>query len=316
MSVFKRGLSNSFVEALTDEYKRNDWWKKIVDDKALFIAIRNEYINVYYQGNSLLRLDYNKGKLSAKTHYKYLIKPNLKKNENCLIKTSDKMAFIPDGSKGVLDYYLTHNLSEIESIKKASTSYGGVEKEGIQKILNSNNNIIDLEIALTKKTEQNENDIEKYDQNSAKRIDFLAIQKSGNDSYELVFFEAKDYTNKELKAKGTNLPPVLKKQVPTYENLLTHYQNDIKESYKTVCQNLINLLPQNTFSKSVVDITNGANFDVNLEPRLVIFGFDDDQRRGTLFQERIEKLNDALGKNRVLLKGSPSEFVRGISYPK
>lgn len=313
MSSFKRGISSDFVAALNEEYERNSWWTKIVDDHNLFVAIRDEYINVYYKGNSLIRLDFNKGEFIAKTHYKYLVKPNLNKNENCLIKTTENMAFIPESSKGTLDYYLTKSLYEIESIKKASTAYGGIEKEGIQKILNSNINIIDLEVALTKTALQSEDDIDK---DSAKRIDFAAIHENAQSQFELVFFEAKHYSNKELRAKGNALPAVLKKQIPTYEKLLDQYESDIKTSYKRVCKNLIDLLPNRSFTKSIIAIANGADFNVNFQPRLVIFGFDDDQKKGNIFKTHIKKLNDTIGKKRVLLKGDPKDFVRGISYPK
>ena len=313
MTSFKRGLSDEFVAVLKKGAERNSWWKKIIGDKTLFVAIRDEYINVYYQGNSVIRLDFIQGALIAKTHYKYLIKPSLQEGENCLIKTTENMVFIPENSAGSFDKYLTHNLEGIESIKKASTAYGGVEKEGIQKILNSNNNIVDLEIALTQKALQAEEDINK---DTAKRIDFAAIHEVGHNQFELVFFEAKHYSNKELRAKGDALPKVIETQIPTYEKLLADYEEDILKSYQTVCKNLIDIAPHRKFSKAINAIANGAEFRVNLKPRLVIFGFDDDQKKGALFNSRIRKLTGFMGKKRILLKGDPNGFVTGILSPK
>ena len=47
---------------------------------------------------------------------------------------------------------------------------------------------------------------------------------------------------------------------------------------------------------------------------LVVFGFDSDQRDGTVWKGHREKLDAALGK-RLLLKGDPQGFTRGISAP-
>ena len=52
---FNRGLKDEFVEALNREYEKDGgWWKKIVDDPELFIGIREDYLNIYFHGSSLL----------------------------------------------------------------------------------------------------------------------------------------------------------------------------------------------------------------------------------------------------------------------
>jgi hypothetical protein len=311
MNTFKRGISNQdFIKALKKEYNTGGWWKEIVDDKDLFIAIRNEYINVYYQGNSLLKLRFVKGEFLAETHYKYLIRPTVKP---FLIKTSANMAFIPNGTKGVLDNYLIHNLSEIESIKTATASYRGIEKEGIQKIIMSNDNIVDLEIALTQEAEEDEMNPEKDRKDSAKRIDFAALQKKDSD-YKLIFFEAKDFSNKDLRAKGSAVPKVIA-QIDNYEKLLKQYQEDIINSYKLVCSNLCEILPKNLHKKLILDIAEGASMKVNIEPRLVVFGFDEDQKKGSIWSPHEQKLDKILG-DRFIAKGDPTDFTNGIAKSK
>jgi hypothetical protein len=311
MNSFKRGISNQdFITALKEEYNTGGWWQGIVDDKELFIAIRNEYINVYYKGNSLLKLSFVNGELLAETHYKYLIRPNVKP---FLIKTSANMAFIPNGTKGVLDNYLIHNLSEIKSIKTASASYSGTEKEGIQKIILSNDNIVDLEIALTQEAEEDEMNPEQGRKSSAKRIDFAALQKKDS-YYELIFFEAKDFSNKDLRAKGSAVPEVIQ-QINNYEKLLNQYQEDIINSYKLVCSNLCEILPKNLHKKLIVDIAEGASMKVNIEPRLVVFGFDEDQKEGSIWSPHKHKLVKSLGE-KFLAKGDPTDFRNGIAKSK
>ena len=311
MNSFKRGILNQdFITALKKEYNSRGWWKEIVDDKDLFIAIRNEYINVYYKGNSLLKLSFVKGEFLAETHYKYLIRPTVKP---FLIKTSANMAFIPNGTKGVLDNYLIHNLSEIKSIKKASASYSGIEKEGIQKIIKSNDNIVDLEIALTQEADEDEMNPEKGKKSSAKRIDFAALQKKVS-YYELIFFEAKDFSNNDLRAKDSAVPEVIP-QINNYGKLLKQYKEDITYSYKQICQNLYDILPNSLHSQAIVDIANDTSVKVNVEPRLVIFGFDEDQRKGSIWSPHKEKLVESLGE-RFLAKGDPKDFINGIAKSK
>ena len=47
-----------FVEALNELYDQPDsWWRRLVDDRSLFLAVRDNYVNVYWLGCSLLRLN-------------------------------------------------------------------------------------------------------------------------------------------------------------------------------------------------------------------------------------------------------------------
>ena len=78
---FRRGLDPEFVEKLNELYDQSDsWWRALVDDDDLFLAVRYNYINVYYLGCSLLKLMWKKPTKMAivgETHYKYLLKPSL-----------------------------------------------------------------------------------------------------------------------------------------------------------------------------------------------------------------------------------------------
>ena len=55
--TFSRGLRVEFVEALNELYDQpGSWWRRLVDDQGLFLAVRDNYVNVYWLGCSLLRL--------------------------------------------------------------------------------------------------------------------------------------------------------------------------------------------------------------------------------------------------------------------
>ncbi len=56
MANFKRGLDDEFVDRLNEVYRARGWWHSLVNDRDLFIAIRDNYLNVYYRGGSVLKL--------------------------------------------------------------------------------------------------------------------------------------------------------------------------------------------------------------------------------------------------------------------
>ena len=80
MAKFRRGLNDEFIKLLNEAYDKGSWWRDILNDHDLHIGIRNEYLNVYYQGNSLVLIKQGHGGLLGQTHYKYLLHPgkNLK----------------------------------------------------------------------------------------------------------------------------------------------------------------------------------------------------------------------------------------------
>ena len=43
------------MEALNELYDQPDgWWRRLLDDEELFLAVRDDYVNIYYLGCSLL----------------------------------------------------------------------------------------------------------------------------------------------------------------------------------------------------------------------------------------------------------------------
>ncbi len=51
-----RRLSNSFMQTLTSGFLTG-LTRKVKQDKDLDLELRENYLNVYYKGNSLLKLD-------------------------------------------------------------------------------------------------------------------------------------------------------------------------------------------------------------------------------------------------------------------
>ena len=298
--MFDRGIGDDFVE----ELKRWDPWGKITSDKDLFVGIRKDSINIYYQGCSLFKITY-KEELIFETHYKYLVRPTV---ENTYVLWKGDRPDVQYPWNGIqIDKF------DLDLLKKSSCWYAEDEKAGVHSILKSNKNVVDVEIALSPKTDD---DPACEDQNPkgrrvADRIDFAAIQRKKDGPPCIVFFEAKRFDNAELRSQEPE--PRVVKQIRKYEAYIKQYHEDLEKSYRKVCRNLVDLLPTSRYDPLVKVVADRPEqLKVDSEVRLVVFDFDEDQRVGKIWGKHKKKLNDHLG-NRLLLKGSPSEFKSGIS---
>lgn len=310
MFKFKRGLGAALVKRLNEEYERGGWWKAMADDPQLLIGIRDEYLNVYWKGNSLLKLFLQEGRLCGEVHYKYMLRPEA--------KSSPYLTFL-DGelqSTNPADLFLP-DLSNLAGLKRSANAYAGEEKAGVHKIVMSNANIIDVEIAFGNENGDSGAKV-------AQRIDFAALQ-TGAQGPELVFFEAKSFNNPELRSNGEGAPPVMR-QLKSYRDFLSHHksQEDVIQSYRQVSSNFLSLNgvrdrfePIQNLLREAADGTRPLN--VNSDVRLVVFGYDRDQDTGTIWQRHRQKLQDALeqlsqeGGRLLLCKGDPKGFTNGIS---
>ena len=131
-----------------------------------------------------------------------------------------------------------------------------------------------------------------------------------------MFFEAKHFSNGALRASGDAVPKVIG-QIERYKNLLENNCGAISDSYRRVCGNLFDLRGLAERHPERHEILKGiadglTPLTVNDTPRLVVFGFDEDQRTGKYGTLLRNKLKDKLG-YRVLFRGNSKGFTRGIS---
>ena len=301
MSTFKRGLDRGFVDAFNEEYEKGGWLKGLVDDKDVFLAIRENSVNFYHRGCSLLKLDWKGGAMTGEVHYKYLLRPDLP-NPYVRVRVGDGSPDLPDG-------LFLDSLSDVESLKKAVQPHAGGEKSGVHDILAANNNILDVEIAFGGGGRGEPGP-------SAPRVDFAAMRPDDGGA-EIVFFEAKHFDNHSaLRARGDNPPKVIK-QMEAYARKLDESRDAVRESYARICHNLSCLsgvAARHPERHAVLERirTDPGSLRIDTNPVLIVFGFDDDQRTGTSWGPHLEKLKNLLD-GRVHLKGKSKEFVRGIS---
>lgn len=305
MRQFKRGLSPDFVERLNEEYKSGGWWKAIADDQQLFVAIRDEYLNVYWKGNSLLRLRMEAGALIGEAHYKYLLRPDC---ANPYISIAGGYPKIGNPA----DFFFS-DISELAALKRAADVYAGEEKGGVHKIVMSNPNIIDVEVAFGTTNE-------KSGARVAQRIDFAALREI-NGAWELAFYEAKAFSNPELRANGEDVPVL--SQIEGYKQFLREAKAEIADSYRTVCGNLFSLQGKGLNGRyefiraGLNNLAAGqCDFKISDDVRLVVFGYDGDQANGKIWEIHHSKLcaSPTLQRGKhLLLRGDPKKLTAGIS---
>ena len=301
MSTFNRGLDKEFVDVLNEEYEKGGWLRGFVDDRDIFLAIRESYVNFYYRGCSLLRLAWKAGAMVGKIHYKYLLRPAL---DNPYIEVVNGRPDLPGDAKSLF----LRDFNNIGDLKRAVQPYAGAEKTGVHDILISNHNIVDVEIAFgTGGTDEADA--------SAPRVDFAAVQDSDEDA-EIVFFEAKYFDNKALRASGDAKPDVVR-QIETYSRKLRENRDAVIQSYRRACGNLTSVHgvgkrhpERHAMLEGIEDGSRMLRVDEN--PVLIVFGFDADQRAGKNWRPHREKL-DTLLDGRVFFKGGSKKFVRGVS---
>ncbi len=298
MQSFNRGISPEFVDTLNAEYDLNTWWQPLSTDQDLFVAVRADYLNVYWKGCNLLKLSLDRNQhLLGELHYKYLLQPNMK----------SPYVFVRDGSTQLdtaKDFFL-NDIRDVMALKRAARPYVNEEKAGVHEIIKSNKNIIDVEVAFSEETANDSNP-------SSQRIDFAVIWPK-TDCAKIVFYEAKHFANSDLRA-ATGVPRVVG-QIQGYQKLIDANQYAIIESYWKVLANLIRLKGvfgryQGALLESMREVA-AKNLPIQIDDavRLVIFGYDEAQRDGGNWPRHRAELVEALGASNVILRGSPNKLT-------
>lgn len=210
MSVFKRGIENpEFIKELNS----NNYFQKMVKDEDLFIAIRNEYLNVYYYGQSICKIEFLKRTKQLKwtSHKKYL-------------------GIEEDGYAATGAY-----LDKIDELKQNARKYGGKEKEQVKKHILEDKEICILDVEVTFGKEQGF---------GKRSIDYVAVEKHEDGKIRLVFYEAKHFDNQEIRANET---PKVFEQIDKYEKTLNDpiHKIEILNSYKKILINIDELALNN-----------------------------------------------------------------------
>lgn len=296
MGAFKRGLSEHFVAALAELAKKTSWWQDVLADASLIIGIRDECFDVYWNGQSLFNVNFQGGTVKVNTHVKYLLDPDRSERVDLNDNGTFDFDLVPIP---ILRLYVSGTLNKL---KRAADLFSGMEKQGVHAIVRANENIIDVEIRLDARDIDSDRD--------QPRIDIAAFEQR-SDGVDLVFWEAKLFANKELRASGSSQPKVVG-QIREYIQVLQKRETEVLSSYCCIAKNLVAIAAMSNGCRKVGPViqmvADGEQLRMSSPANvgLVIFGFDSDQKAaGGIGHKHFEKLKDELGAKSVRASGVP-----------
>lgn len=265
---FTRTLSPKFIGSLNDLYTdEKSWWRKIADDKNIFILIRNNELRVQANGGLLLQVNHDlQSNIVCKIHEDFLSLRSEKNPYVVLEETTSGPIQRVEGLNGFVKHY--------SKIKRRINIFTGKERQAVQYLANNVPQIVDIEIGFEGELKQNAS------KKSVPRIDMAAITDLGT----LIFFEAKLFGNNEIRSKKT---PKVVGQLQKYKKLLSEKRKEIISAYQEQL-NIYDQLNGKFFKNRFRKIDN-----LSLYPhaRLIITDFDASQRDLMLptVQKSIEK---------------------------
>ena len=265
---FTRTLKSKFIDTLNDLYTdENSWWKKIADDKDIFILIRNNELRVQANGGLLLQINQDsQNNITCKIHEDFLSLRSVKQPYVTLEETSSGPIQRVEGLNGFVKHY--------SKIKRRINIFTGKERQAVQYLANNVSRIVDIEIDFEGELKQNAS------KKSVPRIDMVAITNKGT----LVFFEAKLFNNSEIRSKKT---PRVVSQLQKYQKIISQKGNEIISAYQEQL-NIYTQLKGKFFENRSREISNIA---IHPNARLIITDFDASQRDSMLpiVQKGIER---------------------------
>lgn len=292
---FSRHLDDAFVRELNRLYKeKTTWWNKLADDPNVFIAIRNNSLNAYVYGGSIGKITWHKPSVALTVHRAYLVFPG-GAGENPYTNlldpgTAPKAIVIKD-----IDDYVKH----FPQIKRAVKLLTGSERWGANKIAKKLGAVVDVEAAFSAEAKSTNSEFEDAGLGPG-RVDLVAVAEG-----RIVCTEAKLFVNGEL--RSTPVPAVCS-QLISYHRWLKRNAKPIQSAYKNVC-GYYGRLKGNFFEQRLS--AAGGKLSVDLIPRLLIFGFDR-QQRGSLGKMK-KRIKDGVGNQ---IPGFEIEHIRAVGKPQ
>jgi hypothetical protein len=105
-------------------------------------------------------------------------------------------------------------------------------------------------------------------------------------------------------------------QIEIYTDLLKKHQTDIVDAYRRHCADMLKsdcISRTSNRREYLARVIESGIIELDPNPRLVVFGFDADQKPGPGWKEYKDKLQKLLP-GRMFLKGTAKDFVRGVRF--
>jgi hypothetical protein len=235
--------------------------------RDVFPAIRNNRIDFYHKGGKLFSYNENDG---FSTHHKYASVVQKLSNSDYL--TQNDLRAINDFEQGY------------ERIKENCSRYSGDEAQGVARIygkyscakvqLESFICVLDIEVSMRR--DGKEVDVEPIADGGSKsdRIDLLLFDIR---TKLLRFFEAKHYSNNDIRAEQSREPKIVSQMRRYSDQLKSNAVGQLMTAYGQHVKAINNLFEPR--------ISLPAPEEIDPVPRLLIFGFDEQQRKGKVLPE-------------------------------
>jgi hypothetical protein len=298
MSDFNRGIKNeAFLDSLRRLASGDTWWRDVLVEPSLIIAVRDEYLNVYWRGQSIFRVSFFNGAVMATTHPKYLLNPDLS-GQISLVDSSFELEKI-QATMLTRSYEGPKTLGKL---KRAAGVFSGREKEGVHAIATSNPSVVDVEIALSANGT--------LDVGSLPRLDLAAFEPA-TDHIDLVFWEAKIFDNPEANPRSISI------QIGKYQKVIESFRLRILDSYRLVARNLVEISEMSggvrEVSGTVREVAAGTAPLTTSKSNVgvIVYDYDADQQKPGSRGETLKKqlalalCELGIGEKRLRFRGDP-----------
>ena len=241
-----------------------EWWKRILNDKTLYVNIRKgNRINVYYHGASVMELSINRDKtIQGKIHSKYILFQETQTDKN-------------EYRKDISPETIVENLPSIKNAiiaNQATSNPEGLSEKAIQGNMYVKGKYIDTEFEYV------------HPNRLITRIDLITINNVGM----IEFVELKRISDSRLLKKDMSLKnEEIRKQIDNYNSFIKGHKDEIIQYYKQLQQILKKVGVNNP-------LCNIAITDINHSVTLYFAGYADGKSNHPKRRKRIDNIKQIL----------------------
>jgi hypothetical protein len=298
---FTRRLVREFTDALNELYLQGTWWRKLADADAkdVFLAVRNDRLNAYAGGGSIAKVSWEGGKVHLEVHEEYLTLPSPGSSY------VDLCGNAPTRSRPVIGS-VDDFADSLLGIQRRAALFSGEERKGENTVASRVPIVIDMEAAFNDVSQDDNPELLGEAKTKSGRIDLVVVTPE----CKLVFVEAKLYSNSEI--RSTTFPLVCE-QLSDYHSWLKSNSTEILSAYRQLLM-CYQVLHGSFFSKRrnaqplAAVLADLGKLSVDLIPRLLIFGFDEKQKKG-LLAELGPRIQEGV---RTRIEGFVAAHVRAV----
>lgn len=248
---FRRCFSDPAIKNMSEEKLFKERLRDDVRQNNVFPAVREGRMDFYYKGGLLF--SYDGSRFATDPKHASIINGNDRGSHAADTSVQEANGYVEEYAR-IKELCSLYSNEERKSVSQLYEKYSCAKQERSDSVV-----VLDIEICMTEDSGQH-------------TIDLLLFD---TESGALRFFEAKGYWNKAIRAKEGD--PDIVEQMNRYKDQLNaddNVRNVMLENYRAhrdIINQLFEPKPELPMPKFVDPI-----------PRLLIFGFDEDQRRGKL----------------------------------